>query len=149
MIIPLDFVQWGKSHFSKGIRVLLENEWLLGNPNIYKCEIYIPYFPILDIKFTHSNSMILSSSSNWQDAIFSSMGFTWPLPRTVMIAQTNCQSWLPRSQAEKKKVRSGSAFWRGLIWDPCWCCCPCDPVEIQVVQLLWTWPPGPLLKFGG
>lgn len=127
MIIPLDFVQWGKSHFSKGIRVLLENEWILGNPNIYQCEIYISYFPILDIKFTHSNSMILSSSSNWGVAIFYSVGFTWPLPRTVMIAQTSCKSWLPRSQAEKKK----GEIWLSLLKRP-----RLGPL----LMLLPTWP---------
>lgn len=61
---------WVRSHFSKGTRELIENEWVLDNPRIHKCEIDIPCFLVLYIKLIHSNSMILSLCSlhlrGWQ-----------------------------------------------------------------------------------
>lgn len=75
---------WVRSHFSKGTRVLLENEWVLDDPRIHKCEIDIPCFPFLYIKLIHSNSMILRLCSlhlrGWQ--FFSPWGFIWQLPKT-------------------------------------------------------------------
>ena len=49
----------------------------------------------------------------------------------------------------KEIVKSGSAFWRGLVWGSWWCCYPLWSCWNPDAQLLWTWPRGPMLKVGG
>lgn len=70
---------------------------------------------VLDIKCTHSTSMILNSYCNWRDAIFPSTCFTWPLPRTVILLRPEGQFWLPRSQAEERNHEIGLS----LLKRPC------------------------------
>ena len=70
---------------------------------------------VLDIKCTHSASMILSSFCNWRDAIFPSTCFKWPLPRTVILLRLEGQFWPPRSQADERNREIGLS----LLKRPC------------------------------
>lgn len=92
--------------------MLIVNEWILGSPSIDKCEIYFPYFPVLDIKLMHSNSVILSF-------------YSWPLRGCQFLLHwfhlttpkygSNCsdQRVSPNYQGLKQReesVKSGSDF---------------------------------------
>lgn len=105
---------------------------------------------VLDIKCSHSTSMILSSYCNWRDAIFPSTCFTWPLPRTVNIAQTGGSILTTKVSNRGKKswdwAQPSDEALSGALGDVA---THCNPAEIQMLQLLWTWPCGPLLKVGG